>query len=228
MIVNDMTSFERINEQVFSEFKTLTSNSKYAYQNYNSQVPTPPPDYQHYQHTSSPTAQAWCEFQGLEMLNLFPYALTPFQENYNSFELSCVAPELTYIPVSNVEKPKRPRSTPLKGTRSYVCLECQSGFDTLKGYNSHMVKHATARPFKCLICKDEMKRKGDLLRHVRNTHGKQGLMRCPRCPSVCSLREMPHHVKSVHLDSNDLEIKEFCGILDLVSSFKKRPRKEIS
>ncbi|KAL3899564.1 MAG: hypothetical protein SGCHY_001947, partial [Lobulomycetales sp.] len=107
---------------------------------------------------------------------------------------------------------------------------CNHEFYRAKNFKSHMVKHTSARPFACQICKERLKRRGDMLRHIRVIHGRQPVIHCPFCGTACAgVRGCRDHVHERH---GEIEIDAQAGgcgpdafvrVLDTVIEFKKRP-----
>lgn len=68
---------------------------------------------------------------------------------------------------------------------------------------------AEGRPFKCGICPDALKRRGDLLRHVRVVHGRQTRIPCPVCldssTQFSGLPGLKVHLEGSHVGDPEAE-----------------------
>jgi uncharacterized C2H2 Zn-finger protein len=93
----------------------------------------------------------------------------------------------------------------------YQCLECDAVFTSKKNLTSHSVRHTgkmhpiltllDGKPFQCGICSDSLKRKGDLLRHVRIVHGRQTKLPCTVCKThtATDLEGLNLHLTTEHV-----------------------------
>ena len=86
-------------------------------------------------------------------------------------------------------------------SRDFECALCSAKFYTRSMVNTHMQTHLQESRFQCSECKFQTTRKGGLLRHVRNVHGKTNKLSCPShgCTfSTARADSLKNHLRVVH------------------------------
>ena len=159
-------------------------------------------------------------------LNQMPFLVSSPFNNYYYPDFNLGPQHLAYRPPTPFPTPR-----PQKIDGRFTCPEpdCGRVFDKAKNLNSHITKHSSEKPFKCRLCPESLKRKGDLLRHIRVCHGKSEVgkrLDCAYCPSfrASDLNSIYSHLQGCH--NGNPEAMQFSKVLETVLSFKKRPSKK--
>jgi len=157
-------------------------------------------------------------FPGAEFETVWVYPISPSLRNSPLLDrISRTTPSPSTPNRTNTSSPR----TKLQLVCTYP--DCGKSFANNKNLNSHRVRHSQDKPFGCLLCPETLKRRGDLLRHVRVVHGRQSKLACLLCADDTSsdLRRLGVHYGLYH--SGQEKGIELAGLIEAVVDFKKRP-----